>query len=103
MVLTLYLADCNKTIKTEDFIKTYSEKYFLDYPKNNKEKEDEIIQITQKGRNIEPADVITLMRWKTGDDKTENNAIVNCFGKPISLDIGEKVVETKTSRQLQLL
>ncbi len=96
MLYTMYLSNCKTTTNTEDFIKVYLEKYYQDYPKNNKEKEDEIISITQKGRNIESADVINLMRWKTGDNKTED-AIVDCYGNRISLDIGEKVVKAINS------
>ncbi len=92
----MYLPDGSKTTDTEEFIKVYSEKYFTDYPKNCKEKEDEIIQITQKGRGIEPTDVITLMRWKTNCNNTDGD-IVNCFGKRISTDIGEKVVKAINS------
>lgn len=100
MPYTMYLPNCKTTTDTEEFIEVYSEKYFQDYPKNNKEKEDGIISITQKGRDMEPADVIALMRWKTGDNKTEY-AIVDCYGKHISLDIGENVVKAISSDVVQ--
>ncbi len=96
MPYTMYLPNCSKTTDTERFIKVYSEKYFMDYPKNTESKENEIIRITQEGRAIKPDDVITLMRWKTGDYKTKN-AIVDCYGKRISLEIGEKVVKAINS------
>ena len=87
----MYLPDGSETTDTERFVKVYSEKYFSVYPNNTEAKETEIIGITQKGRYIEPTDVINLMRWKTGDYTTEDT-IVNCYGKCISLDIGDKVV-----------
>ncbi len=77
MSYIMYLPDCSITTDTERFIKVYSDKYFSDYPQNMKSKEDEIIRITKLGKNIEATDIITLMRWKTGDYKTED-AIVDC-------------------------
>ena len=96
MPFLMYLPDGAETTDTERFVKVYSEKYFRDYPKNTEEKETEIIGITQKGRDIEADDVITLMRWKTGDYTTQK-AIVDCFGRRISFDIGEKVVKAINS------
>lgn len=92
----MYLPDGTETISTESFIDSYSEIYFKDYAKNDKEREDDILRIIKKGRAIEPAEVITLMRWKTGDNNADGD-IVNCFGKHISLDIGQKVVNAVNS------
>lgn len=88
----MYLPDGRVTSNVEEFISIYSEKYFSDYPKNNENKENEIIRIVNKAGDIGPDDVIKLMRWKTGNYKTEE-AIVGCYGKRISLDIGSMVVK----------
>lgn len=88
----MYLPEGGVTSDVEEFISFYSEKYFSAYPKNNENRENEIIRITRKAGDIEPDDVIKLMRWKAGDSKNEE-AVVDCYGKRITLDIGGKVVK----------
>ena len=68
-------------ISKKDFIELYNKIYFY---LNDKRLEEQIEKIYLKGPDMTSEDLITLMRWKTGDKSHNDTEIITQYGAKIS-------------------